>query len=506
MSEQEPSFTPAPKDERDELVLLEAQLAQKKIEVNANTEFGKYDVAVPNEGEDTYQTYLDQRPTDGVIRDGESFRSTINGKFSSAEAHRTQNGTAQEHYDTLGGILNEHIETPPDLDTLGFAQLAREQSKAEALGDRYTVEQISAAAEHSIMEFATRPGSTWTDEQYQAELVRYNELVGRFSARNVDSDPVVAIAEPSVVNAAPYLSGEDIFQRRQADEAALSESPPTDPEVAVSDAPEVAGVTDPEVVNDPENEINKNTVLHLNGEPVFFERKFADPDGNDIYEVMNADGKLVLVRQDDLTIGELEVRGEVVEKKSARERAKAWWGDKKDVLFSPAYWGARWTNGPAHWLHSRGVTEDMTPEQVDTQRNKNRRNNILGVAAIAVGVVGVTILGVAIHDSLGQPNVDPSIVHDHPISEATPIATELIPTPGPEVVTSDPNFNVPSGGGGIEMFSKLGINEATWYSNDDTLLKQFPGDFYSMGSGSVGIAHPGFLSEVAQDYINTLRR
>ena len=65
-------------------------------------------------------------------------------------------------------------------------------------------------------------------------------------------------------------------------------------------------------------------------------------------------------------------------------------------------------------------------------------------------------------------------------------------------------ISVVSGEGGIELFNSIGLNSDVWYDNARTLLNQFPQDFYLEG-GDVRIAHPGALSQGAQDFINSLR-
>jgi hypothetical protein len=80
-------------------------------------------------------------------------------------------------------------------------------------------------------------------------------------------------------------------------------------------------------------------------------------------------------------------------------------------------------------------------------------------------------------------------------ADATPDST-------PEVVpTFDPNFVIDSGEGGIHFFQSLGLSEANWYEVHHELLQNFPNDFYPMGEGQVGLAHPGQLSMEAQQFI-----
>ncbi len=67
--------------------------------------------------------------------------------------------------------------------------------------------------------------------------------------------------------------------------------------------------------------------------------------------------------------------------------------------------------------------------------------------------------------------------------------------------TFDPNFVIDSGEGGIHFFQDLGLTESNWYEVQNELLQNYPNDFYSMGDGNVGLAHPGQLSLEAQQFI-----
>jgi hypothetical protein len=72
----------------------------------------------------------------------------------------------------------------------------------------------------------------------------------------------------------------------------------------------------------------------------------------------------------------------------------------------------------------------------------------------------------------------------------------------PEIApTFDPNFVIDSGEGGIHFFQDLGLTESNWYEVQNELLQHYPNDFYSMGDGNVGLAHPGQLSLEAQQFI-----
>lgn len=71
----------------------------------------------------------------------------------------------------------------------------------------------------------------------------------------------------------------------------------------------------------------------------------------------------------------------------------------------------------------------------------------------------------------------------------------------PVEILPDPHFFVGDGEGGIQLFESLGLDESNWYQVHQELLQNFPNDFYSMGEGQVGLAHPGQLSIEAQEFI-----
>ena len=220
MSEQEPPFTnstESPHDELNELDLiykelqqldeqrakLDARRAEKIAEIQRNEAFGKYDQHVPNKDEETHQSYLNQRPADGVLRDGEGFRAAASGQYASEASYTAQNGTAQSHYDTLNGIENTSFEAPK-FDNLSLTQLAKEAAQANRLNDIAGVDEIRAVAERAIMDRITQPGyeTNDADAEQKDELKRFDGMVEWLSEEH---DKVAKPSEeaPTVTPEAP---------------------------------------------------------------------------------------------------------------------------------------------------------------------------------------------------------------------------------------------------------------------------------------------------------------
>lgn len=169
--EVEPRTRQTPKDERDELAKLEAELARKKIEVEGSTNFGKYDTVAPNKGEDTWSSYKAQRPDDGIIRDTEGYRDVKTGKFAAQEAYIDQTAPKNEILDMLKDP-GERAEV--DYSTKSRTELIKLAADAKELGDRAESEDIRAVFEHNLMEEYTREiGAGMTEQEAEAERLRY---------------------------------------------------------------------------------------------------------------------------------------------------------------------------------------------------------------------------------------------------------------------------------------------------------------------------------------------
>lgn len=213
--------------------------------------------------------------------------------------------------------------------------------------------------------------------------------------------------------------------------------------------------------------------------------------------------------------------------------------------YSGAAWlGNRW-NKLGDWLMYRGVTDTMTHEEKEARKEKNRRNNELGVFGLGVALAVGAGAGIFSDHSLFQEvsasdlPVDfgptqagggsgagaaiESLPTDAPTMQGesattppelaqptTPSLEQIEPTETPEatipetiqteVTLDSPAFNIPKGGTGLELFETLNLNADVWNANAPTLLEKFPGDFYSE-HGDVRIANEGWLSTEARQFI-----
>ena len=152
MSELEPGFNTAVKDERDVLKQKQDEYERALFDVQQKEAFGKFDVAVPNSGEDTYQSYLDQRPSESIVlNSADKPVGAETNRFASKEAYEAQNSSTQDYYDKLGGVAAKQEQfTPPTYEEMGLLQLAKEASKARQLGDPAEEATIRAALENHL--------------------------------------------------------------------------------------------------------------------------------------------------------------------------------------------------------------------------------------------------------------------------------------------------------------------------------------------------------------------
>ena len=513
MSETEPTFSPRPTDERDELARLEAQLAKKKVEVNGNTEFGKYDTTVPNEGEDTYQTYLDQRPAEGVVRDGESFRD--NGKFASADAYAEQNGTAEAHYDEVNGIETEVPST--NFEDLSFMQLASELAKANELGDRAGAQEIRAAAEHKIMDQITRPGYETADAEteYADEVARFNATADKLSKTAPNEVAEATTVQPPLETESVPTSAYDSEEEEEAGEAT-----PVSPNVALDspiNIPE-ANPTSIEVELPVFTEVtpDANEQVLLNGENVAKEGYMTLPDGTKLFRVTNAEGETLWAGENVLEVSNLddaEVQAEPdnAEKEGRFARVKAWAAANKEKHFdnfSNKYMAKLFTMYNS--VLDYRTNDSMDSGEIDRIRNVNRRALIIGGAAL--GVLGLIGIGVSLTEHAGD--TDTSSLPDMGNGDggasaegqaaADAAAAEAAQHTAEEAATTQ-LFDIPRGQGGLELFRNLGIDPSKWAANAPNFPSMFPNDFTVMDGGGIGIKHSGWISPEAQEFIKKLR-
>jgi hypothetical protein len=521
MSEREAVAPRHRKDERDDLADLEAQVARKRTQVEGPL----------NENERTilgsHADYHAQRPSDGIIRDSGSisgFRDALTGQGASLEAYEAQNTVTQtgtkEYWKKLEGINNGVEET--NFANMGVMQLAKEQAKAEALGDIAGVNEVRGVFDQYMLEQATSEGSGITDADLDKESARYDALVKKFVSNEIidAEDPAVQDVENLVV---PGADDEE-------DAPKAEDVPSADAETTQAPA---------EAAKEASTETEKtrhNATAELNGQTVTITKKFMGDDGEIVYKVEKADGSTDLVSAQELVLPA------AIEKEPLGDRLKKWWGKAKEIVeekLTFEYLGAMWTN-----LQNETINRGVDPfESFDEQERKRKRNRtviILGGAGLLVAsyilnnhdqIAHTLFSGGDVAGALPTPGASGGnglSPHDQSVAEAlsgrnhTADALQQVPSsnridaqeaaaaaPPPAVEAPSAAdmaaFNVGNGEGGLELFNNLNIDPAKWAGNANDLLAKFPQDFYQMASGGVGIAHQGLLSPEARNAIEALR-
>jgi len=586
MSEQEPPFTnstESPHEELNELELIYKELeqldkqqailnerrAQKIAEIRRNEAFGKYDQHVPNKDEDTHQSYLNQRPSNGVLRDGEGFRAAASGQYASESSYVAQNGTAQEHYDTLNGIENTSFEAPK-FDSLSLTQLAKEAAQANRVNDIAGVDEIRAIAEHAITERITRPGyeTKDADAEQKAELTRFDDMVEWLSEQHDE------VAEPSEEAMAPTpespaaqeVTTEDTEEAVVDSEEAPVVTPdtPAATVLTAADSPvstprllhengaspttipsaHPLSITVPSTHSEPQSKQNPDTIVVqerttnpadaeyipmdydsnqrvlMDGKDVFIEAYSVDAQGHKTYKLGTGEyvdeSAVEITYFSDLESESAPTTEADVEKRTLTERTKAWFGKNKEShkeKFRPSYWNARWS-GLKYRVMNHGVTEEMSDLEVDKKRNGNRRKIIIGAAAIGVLAIGAGIF--AVSEMTENFNPDSSTASESPdVSNTdgggtgateTPEVPEAPEIPPVETGPIDPGFTPTQGEGGYQLLGGLGIDPSKWDGIEQQLKDLSPSEFYLMDDGHYGINYPNRpLSAPVRAVIDSVR-
>ncbi len=576
MAETEPTFAKAPQDERDKVAKLQRELEKAQFDATQKEAFGKFDVTVPNEGEETYQSYLDKRPAAGIIRNGEVFQNAETGKFGSEAAYEAQKGTADDYYTEKGELANKGEYQPPKYEAMGVFQLAKEAAKARQLGDPAEEKTIRESLEHYLTMDVMKDDTESPEEaqaRFDKEVASYDKLVDRFvsraeaSAQHADNthanpsgegtpsvrveaepaqtdEPAAAEAEPAADTSAAEVPGTAVELVTEPEAAEVVETPVVDAEPATEakaeDVPQEPGgyyngkkVSVARVLeNDPKNQDNDRLLV-------------IDSDGAE-HEVLASDIKYVgapaiEAADSDDGIAALESITEEQNKTPGKElevydgeKAKKWWQKAGDYIrprAGIAFWAAKFETVKAgakeNHLNWRVNEEDSD----EVKEKKHQRNRVIAIAAgsaVAVAALAggvylvanglssgssgdvVTNIGLGEHKDwtsddaqTWQELIDPNAtdrVGSLPLDGVGDVGAETIP----EVPVSTEAIDAASGEGGEALFTSLNIDPAKWYSNANTLLQQFPQDFYLEGN-DVRIAHTGPLSQGAQDFINSLR-
>jgi len=533
--ESAPAASSTPETSETPAKTLEQAMREKAI-LDGEINFGAYDdVTEKAEGEVTYEEYLAARPSGKgeITRQGEEYTGPRGGKRSAAEYHEQlkasgryadvesvifaeQDATEAPDYDNMTvrevreamKIAREYgdvaeiaaleraldpdyvsdaekaatAEVGPDYKAMGLMEIAKEAAKAKLADNTDKFDEIRAIAKDNLIEQAQRAenGVDLTPEELEKELARFDKLSDMFSGR---------ISKPEGYSKKP--------------EAPLD--PKDDDE-------------EPEPQPGDDKGAPKITLL----------------------------GDLGL---DDPRKTGAEGTGTDPETKTNKEKAQALWEKAKSGLksgFTKDFWASKWAwagmkAGEAAALVGRAQsaminyrTEGMNEEEAEVQRKKNRRNSMIGVAALALGVGALSMgLGMnALHET-GVEAAGPDIIPDTGLTDQLrvnqdlPLNTPELPTSAtpdsnladlfrvdqtpqvntPELVTpvvdTNPVIDIQRGEGGYALFDRLGLTADQWRDNRDQLLT-FTDDF-NVVDGGVRIKHAGPLTPGAQAFINGLK-
>ncbi|MDB5159871.1 MAG: hypothetical protein JWO99_134 [Candidatus Saccharibacteria bacterium] len=556
MSETAPTFTAPKSADQVEIERLEALVEKRKFERDQNEKFGKYD---PQEegpinqgehsvhrGEYSHESYHVQRPSEGIIRDGDVLRQvggSKNGDFASVADYEAQTGSTHdqplEYYDKVNGIEDNAEYVAPDYENMTVPELALATAKANSIGDKAEADQIRAVFEHLLMIAATDPGneSKTSDEDYQKELERFDHLVElavkQQESKNPDAAVGDALADKNERRAEAEAKGEPFDEDEGEDPAGKTESEKTDAEKA-DDETKGEKTNKPETGENGERKVGDKAIFE--GEEVTITDVYKTSDGKVAYDLLKADGAHALMGADKVTFTD-----ETAEKESVAEKAKAFWKKGKNFIaekLTIGYMATKWAIEDS--IINRGI-DPLTTNFEDAEKIKHRRRIALvaGTAAVLV-ILAVTRDihgfggggGAHVADALPTPTPTPS-ASEVPTSDGsefmlpqTPHTPELNPNdpaftltpvdqapaaPTPDVLSaapsadalSNPNFTITRGEGGLKLFNRLGIDPGKWAANATRLLQQHGEDFYPMDGGGIGISHSGALSEATRiDLLN----
>ena len=389
--------------------------------------------AASGRGEQSHHDYHAERPSGPIDRD------------SSSKPYEAQPSTPER----------------PAYETMDTDQLIFAYAKAEIAGDTQVSDEIRNVYTTAMEEAYTKPGSPISYEEHMASLSRFDQLAD------------AAIAYEKIKN------GIDVNVEAEPKTEQLEE-------VEITEADRTA---------------------FLNGEMVFPQAKFVDNEGSVSFDVLLDDGTVKRIKAEELTFEaeenasdstseEASTETEAVEGKeklSFSERVKATWEKGKRGIknaFSGAYWGTKWTM-IGDRIVNRG-TEGMTEEEADKKREKNRRDNMLGLAAVGL-VLGTAAVTAGITHLIDSANsVDPSTLphggHDyagHVAGHAHHVAEAAAPAPTPEA--PDPRLDVHPGEGGYELFGDVGLDTSKWNQHAQELLNRWPQNFYVRDEGGIGL-------------------
>jgi len=462
-----PAVTAATLGEFGGIEDLEAQFAapsaEKEVVEQETSESPEAIIpTTPKRSETSHHEYHSQRPAVGIYRSGTSFKRTAGtpqgGKFASKAEYEEQIGAndptrATKHYDEVTG-LNEtqaEISERPSYETMKVDQLVSEYAKADVLGDKFVTDEIFKIYETKFMEEVTRPGTTMTEEDYNAALEQFSTL----TAIAVEQENLAAKYEKAkdskVINFYESSVEED------AKEPSVGDKLKGFWKKGVESAKKLfrPGVlTEMWVVADQKLKDGAAWALNYG----------VDPEADDADEVERKRKR----NRRYLTAGAAAVTVAALGVSFGMGFAAGSGGDHEaaaEALGPNGFTGGQMGGEDVLSAQDQSIADALTPNQAS--------------------------------DFLQNPSAES--VPDAPV----PTLEEIPPVPEPAPIPE--GYNISSGEGGEQLFNTLNIDTQKWYSNQESFLANFPNDFYRMPGGGVGISHQGMLSEPARNAIEALR-
>lgn len=368
------------------------------------------------------------------------------------------------------------------------------------------------------------------------KLIKYTD--GSFAWEVVKVDPadtsseVAEVEEPAEAVEVDEVSEESApaLETASSSEAKVSDSPALAPEEEPVKVADVAAV--PEVQEKPDKEPDLEPGTYYNGKkivsirPVDGSSKLDTNEDNQIYATDEENNHYAILESELVIVKKpVDVASDVVEKEPGRlDKMKNWF--KKERKYLQEYGGmayfSRIAENADRGIRSAtldvGVHDGLMDWEKQEKRDRNRRVILAGVGALAAwalykGISSGDLFGgdapdvnAAPGSGTEAPAVDPAV--KDVLDGNVDTGYELPPTePAPADIPAIPSeqFVVPNGGGGEDLLEALQIDPAKWYGVENTLLDQFPNDFYRMDDGHVGIMNSGMIPQGAQDIISTLR-
>jgi len=505
----------------DERVKLE--LKERKLEQELS--MGKYDVHpegfTPPEGEMTYEQYLAQRPSEGVVRD------ELNGGYR--EAHTGRYASEEDYLAGKEVMPDEETADRTRLDDLGLVALAKEFAEAKQRNDIADKKEIEEAVRSRIEKQAynEKSGNLTVADVEKAVEQEMRVFYDRAERLGADRSPSDTDQSSEVGDFVTIKTGngdegitENISEQQFGEEFDTLTSPFKSGRFANKEPNKESGV-DSEGSADETEAPKKYT---FGGVEVEVGEEYEAPDGSEMVSIIfNGDkvfvSKKLLIEaeaepdsgQEDDEIEQEEAEND--QEDGENERQSSWWSRNKK-FFGINYYAAQWTMMLQRSRERGQITDEMTQEEINEVLERKRRNQVLGMVTVAVATGLATYLAIkgngVHHDAVASGGVTPDTMHD-----VTPGITDHLPsvdTAGdvpPSIDISveplNPSYEIPSGTGGEALFQRLGLEPRSWYRHQDDLLNRFPGSFYRMDSGNVGIAQSGWLPNEVQSYIESLR-